>query len=235
MNNEDEPVMVGLAMAKFHGLVERFGVNVDLDDEPEQEELDLDGMRAQWLDRVWATKVADVHQAASMEAVAVDPGPAIYGPLCDWADRYAPKGQNLVLMGPVGTGKSFAAIAAAQLWLRERFQDLRTKREPLMVMQVVELLDMLRPNSGAATDLAQRCMDTPLLMLDDLGAERATEWAAERLFSIVNRRWLDQRCTIVTTNVPAGDLPDAVGDRVLSRLAGGAVVLRLAGHDRRRA
>ena len=39
-------------------------------------------------------------------------------------------------------------------------------------------------------------------MLDDLGAERQTDWVLEQLFSLVNERWQDQRSIVVTSNVP---------------------------------
>ena len=42
-------------------------------------------------------------------------------------------------------------------------------------------------------------------MLDDLGAEKQTEWVLEQLYSIVNERWQDERSIVVTTNVPDGD------------------------------
>ncbi len=42
-------------------------------------------------------------------------------------------------------------------------------------------------------------------MLDDLGAEKQTEWVLEQLYSIVNERWQDERAIVVTTNVPDGE------------------------------
>lgn len=97
----------------------------------------------------------------------------------------------------------------------------------------VELLDLLRPGGpeGALYDLA----DLELLILDDLGSERPTEWTAERLYALVNRRWLEERPTIVTSNLASGELQQAVGPRVYSRLVGnGSVGIGLSGPDRRR-
>ena len=45
-------------------------------------------------------------------------------------------------------------------------------------------------------------------MLDDLGAEKQTEWVLEQLYSIVNERWQDRRSIVVTTNIPDAD-PEA--------------------------
>ena len=64
---------------------------------------------------------------------------------------------------------------------------------------------------------------------------KRTEWTAERLYALINRRWLEVRPTVCTTNLDPDQLREAVGERVFSRLVGnGAVVLRLTGHDRRR-
>ena len=53
--------------------------------------------------------------------------------------------------------------------------------------------------------LFRRLCAVDLLHLDDLGAERRTEWVLEQLYSIVNERWQDQRAIVVTTNLQSLD------------------------------
>jgi DNA replication protein DnaC len=101
-----------------------------------------------------------------------------------------------------------------------------------------ELLDQIRP-SGSHPDAAmQRAISVPLLVLDDLGGERPTDWTLERLFVVVNRRWLEGRPIIASSNLAVdngqGPLPDAIGARTYSRLVGDAVVVQMAGRDLRR-
>lgn len=141
-----------------------------------------------------------------------------------WASGDGPR-PNLVLFGPTGTGKSHAAVAAARL----RF-DLG---DEVAFWPVVELLDGLRP--GSDLDIWDRVVyDTDCLVLDDLGASRATEWTDERLYALVNRRWLDERPTVVTTNLDPDALAPAIGERMFSRIVGsGALVLGVGGPDRR--
>lgn len=152
--------------------------------------------------------------------------PKIRETLVEWA-RY-PQGRNLVLVGPTGTGKTGAALAACRhphdLGLEVRF------------LPVVELLDLLRPGGpeGVIDDLA----DVDRLILDDLGAEKATDWTDERLYRLLNRRWLEERPTVLTSNADGADprkaFSEAVGDRLASRILGdGAVIVRLGGEDRR--
>ncbi len=149
------------------------------------------------------------------------------------------QGRNLLTLGPVGVGKTRAAVAACR---RSHF----SHGKAVEFVPVTEMLTTLRQemNGGPGGNLA-RWMRVDLLILDDLGAERPTEWTAEQLYSLVNRRWLEELPTIATTNLPptrksAGDgyeghtLEEVLGDRMFSRLVGGAALVRLSGPDRRR-
>lgn len=152
-----------------------------------------------------------------------DQPPALRNAVTEWAT--APQGRNLVLLGPVGTGKTHAMAAAC----RAR----HLAGDSVLFTPVVELLDDLRPG-GCGHSMA-RATATDVLALDDLAAERDTDWTAERLYALVNRRWMEKRPTVVTTNLDPDALAAAVGERMFSRLVGSeAVVARLAGADRRR-
>jgi DNA replication protein DnaC len=108
---------------------------------------------------------------------------------------------------------------------------------------VVELLDALRPGGDPET-LAQ-AVTVDVLILDDLGTEKPTEWTFERLYAVVNRRWLEELPTVGTSNLPASrksapdgydgpTLDEVLGPRMFSRLVGGSVPIRMSGPDRRR-
>jgi DNA replication protein DnaC len=142
--------------------------------------------------------------------------------------------QNVLISGPVGTGKTHLAVALA-----------RATTLPSLFCPVVEVLDAMRPG-GDETMSPNRLQNVACLVLDDLGAEKPTDWTADRLYAIVNRRWMEKRITIVTTNLRLGELPSntispdkylqhTVGERLYSRLADDAVGVVLSGTDRRRA
>lgn len=143
-----------------------------------------------------------------------------------WADSGPTT--NLILAGPVGVGKSHAACAAGRV-LHDRHLEVE-------FWPVVNLLDGLRPGSDVCTTLYGRLTDdADLLILDDLGRQKATEWADERLYAIVNQRWLDEKPTVVTTTYKRVELTEHVGEHMTSRLCGGATVIGLDGVDRRSA
>lgn len=138
--------------------------------------------------------------------------------------------RNVVIAGPVGTGKTHLAIAMA-----------RAAFTPWLFAPVIEALDAMRPGGDEKIG-PTRLQGVGLLVLDDLGSERSTDWTMDRLYAIVNRRWMEERTTIVTTNLRlgtgvAGDpgyLVTAIGERLYSRLVDGAIGVTLTGEDRRR-
>lgn len=131
--------------------------------------------------------------------------------------------RNLVLVGPVGTGKTYAAWAA----LRRVFGT----GHRVGGIGAVDLLDALRPGG----DGAEWAKEIDVLLIDDLGAHRGTEWTDERLYGLIHHRWEQMRPIVLTANVADGEeLVDLVGERTYSRLTGGATAIRLGGDDRRK-
>jgi DNA replication protein DnaC len=77
---------------------------------------------------------------------------------------------------------------------------------PRMLAEVKRTFD--RDAADNYLGFFRRLCTVDVLVLDDLGAEKPTEWVVEQLYSIVNERWQDRRSIVVTTNVPDPD-PEA--------------------------
>jgi DNA replication protein DnaC len=179
-----------------------------------------DGRRVR-LERLWAGLIPGRFQDARLEELACEP--ATIATLRDWAE--SPAGRNLMLVGPIGVGKTIAAIAAVR--------PLHDAGRSVRFVPLVELFDELRPD-GPPGALA-RTVSVDVLVIDDLGSEKATDWTAERLYALVNRRWLEERPTVATTDLEPDLLKATIGERTYSRLVGNdAVAVRLSGPDRRR-
>jgi DNA replication protein DnaC len=116
----------------------------------------------------------------------------------------------LVLWGGVGTGKTHLAMAIAQA-LAEGVS--------VLPATVPELLNMLRSGykQGDYDELVDMCREIDVLLLDDLGTERSTDWAAEQLFAIINHRYNAQKPTVITTNVNPRDLEPRLASRIQDR------------------
>jgi len=134
----------------------------------------------------------------------------------------------LVLLGGVGTGKTHLAAAIGNRRLE--------LGEPAIFIVVPDLLDHLRAtfspsNDTSFDDLFESVKTAPLLILDDLGTQTTTQWATEKLFQILNYRYMNRLATVVTSNVPLEEL----GDRLASRMADPelSIPVSIAGPDLR--
>lgn len=191
-----EPMPVGFGLAKrVEAMRAQFG-----DAEPPEF---VPGMTVEHArDALWSRVCPSLYLGAEMS----DLGDADQAVLDGWL--FATAARNLILAGSIGTGKTYAALAVA----REKHRGGLS----VAFWPMVELWDALRP--GGDPDLIGDVCHVDVLVLDDLGAEKPSDWTAERLFLIVNRRALDQRPIIATSNLIGKDLRAAVGDRVYDRL-----------------
>ena len=72
-----------------------------------------------------------------------------------------------------------------------------------------------------------------LLIIDDIGAERVTDWVRERMVSIINTRVSNNLTTIYTSNLSPEELRSELGDRIASRVLGSSQVVEITSGDRR--
>jgi len=140
------------------------------------------------------------------------------------AECYAedPRGW-LYLCGPCGAGKSHLAAAIAH--------QLAICGRGVAYASVPDLLRFVRRGfgDGAADERLDALVQIDALILDDLGAEYLTLWAAEQLFLVLNARYLTDRATILTSN----DRLEALPARLASRIQEQAHVIWLPVSDYR--
>jgi DNA replication protein DnaC len=123
-------------------------------------------------------------------------------------------GRGLWFDGPVGTGKTSLAVLVAKA-AKDAGRSYAIYPVPMLLAEIKRTFD--RDSCDNYLAFFRRLCSVDLLVLDDLGAEKQTEWVLEQLYSIVNERWQDRRSIVVTTNLPDPD-PESAG-RVLSRSA----------------
>jgi DNA replication protein DnaC len=125
-------------------------------------------------------------------------------------------GRGLWFDGPVGTGKTSLAILVAKA-AKDAGRSYAVYPVPRMLAEIKRTFD--RDASDTYLGFFRRLCTVDLLVLDDLGAEKQTDWVLEQLYSIVNERWQDRRSIVVTTNVPDPD-PEASSDLLQSAARG---------------
>jgi DNA replication protein DnaC len=144
-------------------------------------------------------------------------------------DRHLDAGRGLWFMGPVGTGKTTLAMLVSKAALKAG--------RSVAIYSLPRLLNEIRDTHRAERShvaLLDRLTAVDLLHIDDVGAERTTDWVLEELYSIVNARYEDQRSMVITTNIDDRDkLCEQITERTVSRLTEMCDELPLLGHDHR--
>jgi len=132
-------------------------------------------------------------------------------------DQNIESGRGLWFTGDLGTGKTSLAMLVSQ----EAERHGRSVAIYPVARLLAEIKDTYDRDTGSSyMSLFERLCSVDLLHLDDLGAERRTDWVLEQLYSIINERWQDERSILVTTNITDLDeLREQIGARTVSRLA----------------
>jgi len=130
----------------------------------------------------------------------------------EFVDLFPNVDKGLLLMGNVGTGKTHLAVAALQQIMREKKPQVRGCFADFTSL-VLEI-QMTFDGSGNKRDLLDPLVTCDLLVLDELGAGKATPWVMDLLYYLVNTRYLKNRLTIFTTNFT--DAPRKSGEESLA-------------------
>ncbi|MGW5478511.1 ATP-binding protein [Streptomyces sp. NPDC004008] len=185
---------------------------------------------------VTALELADARIPARYRRALAD-----HPQITTWADQIAragrpgptgpgiAEGPSLLIAGPTGTGKTYQAYGAVRALLT---RGVRLRWE---ATTSADLHARLRPRAGHDGERELQTLSRgPLLILDDLGAAKTSEWTEELTYRLINHRYEHMLPTLITTNLPTAELRIALGDRVASRLAEMTERVILTGPDRRR-
>lgn len=132
---------------------------------------------------------------------------------------------SLILIGAVGTGKTWSLWKTAETLIR---QGWRGRFEIAASYEVKEATD--RPVNY---ERVRTWREADLFALDEIGAQHVNDWDADALSTLIDKRWQHRRPTLITSN--EADLKGLLGERSASRLADGATIVKFTGADRRRA
>ena len=115
------------------------------------------------------------------------------------------KNQGLLFYGGVGTGKTYAAACIANYLL--------SRRRSVVMTSFVKLLESMMNFKEDDSVLISRLNRAKLLIIDDLGAERSTDFALEKVYNIVDSRYRAKLPVILTTNLSMDELMQATDIR----------------------
>jgi DNA replication protein DnaC len=156
------------------------------------------------------------------------------------------EGRGLLLTGSVGVGKTHLAVGIVQALIAE-------KGAQALFCDYRELLKRIQESYNPQVASTELQILTPIfeaevLILDELGAQKPTDWVWDTVALILNTRYNDKRTTLITTNYPNAPaalarsadkvireetLGDRIGERMRSRLAEMCVEVEMRGNDLR--
>lgn len=135
------------------------------------------------------------------------------------------KGTNLIIEGAycVGTGKTHLACAIAQQVMQDGI--------PAKFINVISMIAEIKENFDIT-----KYTDIELLIIDDLGKEKGTDWVCETIYAIINKRYEQMKPTVITTEKSMHDMAKNYGDKgkaIISRISEDFYLIRLNGDDYR--
>jgi DNA replication protein DnaC len=141
-------------------------------------------------------------------------------------------GQGLWLTGGTGTGKTTLAMLASKAAL-EAGHSVAIYSLPKLLARIRRTYDA-EPGGDSYSAFFERLTSVDLLHLDDLGAEKKSDWVLEQLYALVNERYEEKRSMLITSNFDGVELEEQIGPRIVSRLTEMTEPLPLLGEDNRK-
>ncbi len=140
-----------------------------------------------------------------------------------------PHVENLLFYGSPGQGKTFMCSCIAKALIDANYH--------VVYQTAYKMFDTIKDfkfaNDSAARTRYHLLIDCDLLIIDDLGTELINTFTHAELFHIINTRLLEQKKTLISTNLSPQELREHYGERIISRLIGHYRIIRFFGEDLR--
>jgi DNA replication protein DnaC len=143
------------------------------------------------------------------------------------------EGRGIWLYGSPGTGKTTLGMLVSKMAL-ESNHSVAIYSLPKLLARIRRTYDAA-PGGDSYLTFFERLTSVDLLHIDDLGAEKRSDWVLEQLYALINERYEAQRSILVTTNLDEPELKEQIGHRTVSRLVEmcGDYMIPMHGDDRR--
>lgn len=143
-----------------------------------------------------------------------------------YADDFSLKSPSLLLYGKTGLGKTHLSLAIAGRAVESGYGVIYMTAQNLF-----NRLEREKFGRGDGEDTEQSILDCDLLIIDDLGSEFVSQLTVSSLYNIVNCRQLEEKPTIISTNLIPDELKNTYSDRIASRILSTYTILQFDGAD----
>lgn len=119
---------------------------------------------------------------------------------------------GLLIHGPHGTGKTHLGVAV--------LRTIILRGIPGVFLDCGNMLEQVKATFGTnhKAEAYKAAMENDIVLLDDLGAQSASDWVKDTIGAVITSRYNERKATIVTTNLSPEDFAERLGDRAGSRL-----------------
>ena len=146
--------------------------------------------------------------------------------------------ESSYIHGEIGTGKTVLAAFMLLQEAKNNFYNHHSAMRYYFISVPELLLKFKNTYNSNSSETESGIMDVysraDLLVLDDFGVEKTTDWSFQLLYMLINRRYEDMRKTIITANISLQQLGEKLGDfRIPSRIQSMCKIIKLTGQDYR--
>ena len=148
-----------------------------------------------------------------------------------FAEEFGTAGENLLLTGSTGVGKTFLSRCIAGEVMKRGHSVIYLSAGDLF--EVFSKSKFSNEDEDGMQEMHRFVLECELLIIDDLGTELNNSFTSSQLFYCINERMSRKRSTIISTNLSLAGLRDSYTDRVASRIMSGYTIIPLYGRDLR--
>lgn len=163
-----------------------------------------------------------------------------YNNIPDGVIKAVENDESVLIYGPCGTGKTHLAIGLAKKWATFNTVEFEGKKVirkgEVQFMPAVEFFLELKQTfngEGSEEEIIKHYASSGLLVIDDLGSEKISDWSRQMLYVLIDRRYRNCRQTIITTNLTPKNISEKIDDRIMSRISEMGRIVKLDGEDKR--
>ena len=147
--------------------------------------------------------------------------------LCqNYADNFSKNSESILMSGETGLGKTHLSLAIANEVIKKGYGVVYASAPP-----IISKLEKEYFSSDKDDSLFSMLADCDLLIIDDLGTEFYSQFAASQFYNLFNSRMLSNKPIIINTNLTITELKEKYTDRFVSRICGNARQLDFLGRD----
>jgi DNA replication protein DnaC len=143
-----------------------------------------------------------------------------------------PKTKGLYLHGPVGVGKTFIAYSLLRV-IKENGVKGRLINSNLLLKEIREDYSNRAVDKFYQSKFDEWIDYKGILIIDDMGAEKMTDWVLDTFYSLINTRYEKELITIFTSNYNIEQMSERLGDRITSRMVEMCEFYKQEGEDLR--